>query len=190
MEIRHEVQLLKTQTVFVHYSTNKNLKLFAVSNNLFKQKSRVWKTKMIILQTMQRSAPELGFGLNQRPFNNIQLKYIFTFLTCMIMQFIYLVHVANTPEEFMDVIYIITEGTLATVAYLSTIFQAVTLHIIDERKWFVLKFKMDEFWRIIWLWNKDWSTLNRMQCSPKPMHLWKNWVKSWNWWLLKHHLCV
>lgn len=84
-------------------------------------------SKMIFCPAIVRSLSEIGIDSNLHPFNAVQLTLIFEFVLNISFQFIFLVHVAQTPKEFLDVIYLNTQAALAFIAYLSIIFQAKTI---------------------------------------------------------------
>lgn len=84
---------------------------------------------MNFFQTIKKSLTTLGLGQNQRPFNRLQLKFTLNSLTIMILEYIYLFHVASTAKEYMDALFMSSASTLFLIAFLSSIFKMTTISI-------------------------------------------------------------
>lgn len=78
---------------------------------------------MEIFRKINKSLFELGLGPNQRRFNEIQIKFILQAQLFIILLSIYLFHGDKTYKQYMDAIYMTTEGMLTFIAFLSSIFQ-------------------------------------------------------------------
>lgn len=78
---------------------------------------------MIILRTIKEALSGMGFGSNHRPFNKIQLKIAFIFISSIITHCIYLFHGSKTPKQYMDAILMTSEPTFIFIAFLSSIYQ-------------------------------------------------------------------
>lgn len=87
---------------------------------------------MKIFQTIEMNMEPSGFIRNQRPFNLKQCDRIVK-ITLFNALFIYLVHEANTPTQYMESILITTAGILITIAYMSLVFEYATIFkLIDD----------------------------------------------------------
>lgn len=74
---------------------------------------------MKIFLTAQKNMIYGGLIRNERAFNEVQLWTIFSFIASFISEFVYLIHVANTPRQSMDSIFMTTVGCLITISYIS-----------------------------------------------------------------------
>lgn len=84
---------------------------------------------MEIFRKIKKSLAELGLGLIQHPFNEVQMKFILKAILLDTLLCIYLFHGDKTYKQYMDSIFMTSEGTLIFIAYLSSIFQMANLSL-------------------------------------------------------------
>lgn len=92
--------------------------------------------RMEIFRKINRSLSELGLGPNQHPFNEVQIKFILKAILLDTLLCIHLFHGDKTYKQYMDSIFMTSEGTLFFIAFLSSIFQMANLslyiNMLDE----------------------------------------------------------
>lgn len=74
---------------------------------------------MKIFQSIQKNMRPGGLTRDQPPLNKVQKKQIFKCILFLILQFVYFFHVANTPRQYMDSIFVTTAGLFGMVSYIS-----------------------------------------------------------------------
>lgn len=82
---------------------------------------------MKLFQSTQKSLAFGGFIKNQPAFNRTQLRMMFLSILFLGLQCIYLFHVANTPRQYMDSIFMTTVGILVFIAFVSSIFNTTAI---------------------------------------------------------------
>lgn len=88
---------------------------------------------MKIFQTLQMHLAFIGYAPNLRPFNKRQNWLFAKNFVCITLIYVQLLHVANSPNEYMDSIFMTVVATLVSISHISTTFQMKTLFIyIDE----------------------------------------------------------
>lgn len=104
---------------------------------------------MNIFQTIKPSLFKLGIGLNQRPFNKNQIKFTLLASLFITLLYIYLFHGDKTYKQYMDAIFMSTEGTFIFIAFLSSIFQMTNISLyIDVVEKTVEKRKFNTIYRL------------------------------------------
>lgn len=94
--------------------------------------------KMKIFQIVQNDLASIGYRANESPLNNDILSYGFKNISFTICGLVYLCRIAETPEEFMDSIFVITVGILVFISFVSTVQKMATIFIfIDETEKFI-----------------------------------------------------
>lgn len=90
-------------------------------------------SKLEIFQTVKQNLASIGFSANQSAFDKEQLLRGFEGFLGLSSLFIYLIHVANTPTEYMESIYMTIAGVGVLVSYLSmNINYTIIIDFIDE----------------------------------------------------------
>lgn len=87
---------------------------------------------MKIFQTVQKHLASIGYRRNERSFNNdisVQLLKSILYIMC---QWVYLLHIANTPKEYMDSIFMSAVGILVNISFLSTVLKMKTIFIFID----------------------------------------------------------
>lgn len=87
---------------------------------------------MKICGIVQKKLFQLGVGPNQRLFNKIQLKIIFEFTAALSSLCLYLVHTADTPEEYVNSIFITLAMTCISIGYFSITVQTENIFLIID----------------------------------------------------------
>lgn len=82
---------------------------------------------MKLFQIIQTNLTSLGVGPTQLPLNKFQLDVIANLLTLIILLCIYLIHVANTPKEYMNAMYLIYSAMCCLIGFASLTLQTDTL---------------------------------------------------------------
>lgn len=65
---------------------------------------------MKIFRTFRKNVKAGGFNRDQGAFSEVQLQTIFKAFISFILQCVYLFHVANTPRQYLDSIFMTTAG--------------------------------------------------------------------------------
>lgn len=97
---------------------------------------------MKLLETVKLKLDKLGYNANKRSFNPEQLIFLLKKASVNILVGIYLFHVAGTPKEFLESIFMFTVGILALIANVCTIHKTAIIftfigygeEIINESK--------------------------------------------------------
>lgn len=76
---------------------------------------------MPILKEVEKSFNSIGFDPKLKPFNHKTLSILVILLPGIILQWIFLICVANRAEEYMESIYIVTTSTGVFLSFASTI---------------------------------------------------------------------
>lgn len=88
---------------------------------------------MKIFRTIEMNMVFGGFIRNQSAYNRRQWCEIFKTVVAIILQLAYLFHVANTPKQFMDSIFMTTSVILIAISYNSIILKYTELfEFIDD----------------------------------------------------------
>lgn len=88
---------------------------------------------MKIFQTTQEYMEYGGLIRDRAAFNIIQMWTIFKSVAFLILQFVYLVHEADTPREYMDSIFMTSAGFMIFISYMSiAIENEAIFDMIDE----------------------------------------------------------
>lgn len=88
---------------------------------------------MKIFQISQKNLVFCGFIKNQSAFNKYQLWTIFKSIAYLVLQFLYLFRVANTPKQYMDSIFMTTAGILIVISHIGVASKTATLfNFIDD----------------------------------------------------------
>lgn len=90
------------------------------------------KTGMKIAQTVKRHLASMGYKVDQRPFHTEQLRLLFERLLTLILQLVHAIHVANTPRQYMETIFMIMVGTSLYISLVSTIVEMPTIFILID----------------------------------------------------------
>ena len=87
---------------------------------------------MKIFQTIENDMRYGGYIRDRGAFNTIQIWTIFRSILFVIMQIMYLIHVANAPAEYLDSIFMTAAGILIFISHLSVCLKtAVIFDLID-----------------------------------------------------------
>lgn len=87
---------------------------------------------MIFFNTIKSNLSKLGLGLNQRPFNEIQLRHTLKATSSLISLNIFLFHEAKSSKEYMDAFLMTTEGMLIFMAFFSSISQIANISLMID----------------------------------------------------------
>lgn len=88
---------------------------------------------MNIFKTIQLNLAIFGYKKNLRPFNKRQNTFLSISFLSVLSITTYLFYVANTPEEYLDSIYLVCVGNLMIISHFSTILKTKTVFVlIDE----------------------------------------------------------
>ena len=88
---------------------------------------------MKIFQTIESHMSLGGFIRDRGAFNTIQLWTISRSILFIILQMVYLFHVANTTRQYMDSIFMTAAGILIFISYLSMAINTTTIFdLIDD----------------------------------------------------------
>ena len=91
------------------------------------------KSKLKLFLTVKKNLASIGFSEQNRPFDREQLLRGFEGVLAMILQFVYLFHVASTVREYLESIIMTATGVGTLVAYISMNIQFDSIFIlIDE----------------------------------------------------------
>lgn len=82
---------------------------------------------MKLFESVKSKLARIGYNANQRAFNTEQLIFLLKKALVNTLVGVYLFHVANTPKEFLESIFMFTVGILALIANLSTIYKTATI---------------------------------------------------------------
>lgn len=63
---------------------------------------------MKIFETVRLHLESIGFCENERPFNQRQIDLVFKTIAGMSLVAVHLFHVANTPKDYMDGVFVLT----------------------------------------------------------------------------------
>lgn len=74
---------------------------------------------MKILQTTQKNMEFGGLIRDQSAFNNTQLRTFFISAVFLTLQIVYPLHVANTPRQYLDSIFMTAAGYLIFISFMS-----------------------------------------------------------------------
>lgn len=77
---------------------------------------------MQTLQEVQKSFLSIGFGPQLKPFNQRILTILGIILAGVVLEFIYLIHEADSAQKFMESIYITTATTGSFFCFANTSF--------------------------------------------------------------------
>lgn len=84
---------------------------------------------MKTLQEIRKSFCSLGFSPELHPFNHMVLRFLcMAFLTGLLL-WIFFIHVADSAQEYLETIYLITAYNGIFLSFASTIFIAEKLFI-------------------------------------------------------------
>lgn len=98
---------------------------------------------MQTLQVVQRNFNSFGLSPNREPINRTILIVLILGFLGISMQWIFFFHGANSPQELMETIYVVTACTGIFLSFTSTIFTTTGLfsfinsfdELTNERKW-------------------------------------------------------
>ena len=82
---------------------------------------------MKFFETAQSKLAEIGYHADKRAFNNEQLAFLLKGVLANIVFGVYFFHVANTPKEFLDSVFMFSVGILVYISSISTISETATI---------------------------------------------------------------
>lgn len=90
------------------------------------------KTRMKIGQIVQMNLASIGYRVDQRPFHEQQMWLLLERMLILILQFVHVLHVANTPGQYMETIFMIMTGVLMYISSVSTIMEMENIFIFID----------------------------------------------------------
>lgn len=77
---------------------------------------------MKVLQTLQKNFVSIGFDPKRKPFNRTFMKVITLTISTMILLWIFLLHEADSNQQYMESVYCIVDCGAVFLSVSSTIF--------------------------------------------------------------------
>lgn len=88
---------------------------------------------MNILQAVQNSFVSMGFNPNSEPLNHILLRTLSISAVGLTSLWIFLLHEAHSPQEYMESIYFVTAGSGIFLSALSIVLLTMELFSFIDR---------------------------------------------------------
>lgn len=88
---------------------------------------------MKLFQNCQKNLEIMGYVPDQHPFNMKQIQVGLTMLLNIILNFIYLIHVANTPRQYMESCFYTITSILILISFISTVYKMDLIFIFIDK---------------------------------------------------------
>lgn len=125
---------------------------------------------MPVYQVVQKNLAFMGYSPNERSFNRRQIQIGVAMAMCVSVNFIFLIHVANTPQQLMASIHHTSVSILILISFMSTAYKMdIIFTIVDKMQAIVNESKFGS--------NRTFSFLGSFRFD-KPSHFHSRITKS------------